>query len=259
MARATGYPKNVTKKAAKANSSAKAPPRKAPRSTPGAASRKRKRAAPPPVDAIIAGLEALYPDADCELVWGTPFHLLVATILSAQCTDKVVNTVTPPLFARFADAAALARADVGEVERLVARTGFFRQKAKNIVATAQRIVRDHPSLPSGEVPRSMERLIELPGVARKTANVVLGTAYGMNEGFVVDTHIARIAGRLGLTREEDPKKIEQDLMRLMPKPLWTRLGHQIIWHGRRVCGARKPACAECALASSCPSAMLAGA
>ena len=203
-----------------------------------------------PIADLVAGLDALYPDAECELDFGSPFQLLVATILSAQCTDKVVNTVTPALFARFADAAALAAADVGEVERLVARTGFFRQKAKNIVATARRLVEED----GGEVPREMARLVTLPGVARKTANVVLGTAYGMNEGFVVDTHIGRIAGRLGLTKEADPKKIEQDLMAVMPRALWTRLGHQIIWHGRRVCQARKPACERCGLAALCPSA-----
>lgn len=209
------------------------------------------------IAAIIDGLERLYPDAHCELDYATPFQLLVATILSAQCTDKLVNQVTPALFARFPDAQAMAAADVVEVERLVSRTGFFRQKAKNIVAAAQKIVGEQ--LPPGEVPRTMDALITLPGVARKTANVVLGSAYGMNEGIAVDTHVTRLAQRLGLSRESDPKKIEQDLLRVLPREKWTQLGHQIIWHGRRVCQARKPDCAHCALAPHCPSAFTFGA
>ena len=199
---------------------------------------------------IVAGLERMYPEAECELTFGTPFQLLVATILSAQCTDKLVNQVTPSLFARFPDAPAMAGADVAEVEKLVSRTGFFRVKARNIVATAQALMLDH----AGEVPRSMDALINLPGVARKTGNVVLGTAYGMNEGIAVDTHVARLSARLGLSTETDPKKIEQDLLALLPRDKWTQLGHQIIWHGRRVCQARKPACGECPLAPLCPSA-----
>lgn len=209
------------------------------------------------VAALVSGLEQLYPDAHCELDYATPFQLLVATILSAQCTDKLVNQVTPALFARFPDARAMAAADGAEVERLVSRTGFFRQKAKNIVAAARKIVAEHPELPPGEVPRTMDALITLPGVARKTANVVLGSAYGMNEGIAVDTHVTRLAQRLGLSRESDPKKIEQDLLRILPREKWTQLGHQIIWHGRRVCQARKPDCAHCALAPLCPSATVA--
>ncbi|HEX2573919.1 MAG TPA: endonuclease III [Polyangia bacterium] len=219
----------------------KAPPRRGRRTRAEEAERVR---------AILAGLDELYPEADCELVHKNAFELLVATILSAQCTDKVVNTVTPALFARYPDAASLAAADPAEVEQLVAKTGFFRQKTKNIIGAATILAREH----GGEVPRDMEALRQLPGVARKTANVVLGTAYGIPSGVVVDTHIARLSGRLGLTREEDPVKIEQDLMRAIPQDRWIQFGHQLIWHGRRVCAARKPQCETCLLAPQCPSA-----
>ena len=198
---------------------------------------------------ILDGLDRLYPDATCELDFTSPFQLLVATILSAQCTDKVVNQVTPALFARYPDARALAAADVVVVEGLVSRTGFYRNKAKNIVGTAARLVAGH----GAEVPRTMEALVALPGVARKTANVVLGTGFGLEEGFVVDTHIGRLARRLGLTRHDDPVKVERDLVARIPRPRWTRTGHQLIWHGRRLCQARKPDCARCPLASLCPS------
>jgi endonuclease III len=209
-----------------------------------------RRAAKPPVAALLAGLDALYPDAHCELDFATPFQLLVATILSAQSTDKMVNAVTPALFARFPDARAMAAADPAEVERLVSRTGFFRQKAKNIVGAARRIVAEYRA----EVPKTMDDLVTLPGVARKTANVVLGSGFGMNEGIAVDTHVTRLSGRLGLSRETDPVKIERDLLALFPRDAWTRVGHQIIWHGRRVCAARKPMCNICTLAPLCPSA-----
>ena len=225
--------------------------RKAPRRA--AAPRRRakeKRPSPARVAGLIAGLERLYPEAHCELDFADPFQLLVATILSAQSTDKVVNTITPELFRRWPDAAALAAAEQAEVEPVVARTGMFRQKSKNILGAARLIAREH----GGRVPRTMAQLIELPGVARKTANVVLGSAFGMNEGIAVDTHVTRLSGRLGLSRETDPPKIEQDLLRLFPREKWTQLGHQLIWHGRRVCHARKPACGECALAPHCPSA-----
>jgi endonuclease-3 len=217
----------------------------------------RKAAAPTSerVAAIVDGLQRLYPDATCELDFGTPFQLLVATILSAQCTDKVVNTVTPKLFARYPDARALAAADPADVEPLVARTGFFRNKTKSILGAARALVEKY----GGEVPRSMEALVELPGVARKTANVVLGTAFGMNEGIAVDTHVARLSGRLGLSKQTDPAKIERDLLALLPRERWTLLGHQIIWHGRRVCGAKKPACDACTLSPICPSSTVASA
>ncbi|MSP60171.1 MAG: endonuclease III [Myxococcales bacterium] len=222
----------------------------APRSPRPATPSKPPPQQPGPATAIINGLQALYPEAHCELVFASPFQLLVATILSAQSTDKMVNAITPGLFTRFPDAAALAAADPAEVERLVARTGFFRQKAKNIVGSARLITTVH----GGEVPRTMEALCTLPGVARKTANVVLGSAYGMNEGIAVDTHVTRLAGRLGLSRHTDPVKIERDLVGLFPRERWTQLGHQIIWHGRRVCQARKPACQSCTLAPHCPAA-----
>jgi endonuclease-3 len=195
-------------------------------------------------------LRAAYPDAGCELDYRNALELTVATILSAQCTDKRVNLVTPALFARFPDAAALAAADQHEVEALIRSTGFFRNKAKNVIAMARALVDRH----GGEVPRTMEQLTTLPGVGRKTANVILGNAFGLNEGIVVDTHVARLAARLGLTRETDPVKIEKALMPLFPRASWTMLSHLLIWHGRRVCVARKPRCAECVLRDRCPSA-----
>jgi endonuclease III len=195
-------------------------------------------------------LRAAYPDASCELDHRNALELTVATILSAQCTDKRVNLVTPALFTRFPDAAALAAADQHEVEALIRSTGFFRNKAKNIIAMARALVDRH----GGEVPHTMEQLTTLPGVGRKTANVILGNAFGLNEGIVVDTHVARLAARLGLTRETDPVKIEKALMPLFPRASWTMLSHLLIWHGRRVCVARKPRCAECVLRDRCPSA-----
>jgi endonuclease-3 len=203
------------------------------------------------VTQILDELDRLYPDAHCELVhWQTPLQLLVAVILSAQCTDERVNQVTPALFARFPDAAAFAAADPSELERLIHSTGFYRNKAKHIREACKKIVEKH----AGQVPRTMKELIALPGVARKTANVVLGTAYGIPSGVVVDTHIGRLAGRLGMSAQRDPKKIEADLMQLWPQERWILAGHRLIWHGRRVCGARKPRCAECTLVPLCPSA-----
>ncbi len=202
---------------------------------------------------ITVALDKLYPDAHCELNFETPFQLLVATILSAQCTDKRVNIVTPPLFARFPDAHAMAAATQPQLEELIKTTGFFRNKAKNIRGAAQVLCDEF----DGEVPRTMSELLTLPGVARKTANVVLGSAFGQNEGFVVDTHIGRLSQRLGLTTEEDPVKIERDLCAIIPQERWTLLGHQLIFHGRRVCDARKPDCGHCTLLADCPSAMTA--
>jgi endonuclease-3 len=200
---------------------------------------------------ILDRLDRLYPDAHCELVhWQTPLQLLVSVILSAQCTDARVNMVTPALFRRYPDARAFATAEAAELEELIRSTGFYRNKAKNIRAACKVIVEKH----GGEVPRSLDALIELPGVARKTANVVLGTAYGIISGVVVDTHIGRLSKRLGMTREDDPEKIEKDLMALWPEDRWIMSGHRLIWHGRRVCNARKPNCAGCDLASLCPAA-----
>lgn len=194
-------------------------------------------------------LEAEYPDAHCALDHGNPFQLLAATILSAQCTDERVNMVTPILFARFPDPRALAGADQSEVEEIVRSTGFFRSKAKNLIGMADAVVERH----GGEVPRDMEALVALPGVGRKTANVVLGNAFGIDEGVVVDTHVKRLAGRMGLTSEKTPEKIEPDLMGLFDRERWTMLSHLLIFHGRQVCNARKPACNECTLAHLCPA------
>jgi endonuclease III len=199
---------------------------------------------------LIDGLEELYPEAHCELDYQTPFQLLVAVILSAQCTDKRVNLVTPSLFKRFPNAAAMAVADAGELETLIKSTGFYRNKTKSILGAARTIMEEF----DGKVPQEMDELLTLPGVARKTANVILGTAFGKNEGFVVDTHIGRLANRLRLSRETDPVKVERDLCKKLPREKWTHLGHQLIWHGRRVCFARKPSCGECALVADCPSA-----
>jgi endonuclease-3 len=202
------------------------------------------------VKAILRELDRLYPKADCELERKDPFQLLCATILSAQCTDERVNMVTPALFGRFPTPAALATAPGPVLEDMIRSTGFFRNKAKNLIGAA-RLLNDKWA---GEVPRSMDELLELPGVARKTANVVLGTAYGIASGVVVDTHVTRLAGRLGLTRETAPEKIERDLMEIIPCQRWILLSHQLIWHGRRICHARKPSCDTCPLVPNCPSA-----
>lgn len=214
----------------------------------------RGREAGPARDArtleLLARLRREHPDAACALVAADAYQLLVATILSAQCTDERVNLVTPALFARFPDARALAAAPVDELEELVRTTGFFRNKARNLLGMAQAVVAEH----GGAIPSTMEELVALPGVGRKTANVVLGNAFGRNEGIVVDTHVQRLSGRLGLTREDDPVKIERDLMPLVPRADWTLWSHLLILHGRRVCNARKPRCGDCVLADLCPSA-----
>ena len=195
-------------------------------------------------------LRKAYPEAECELVHHDALELAVATILSAQCTDKRVNIVTPALFARFPDAPALAAADQQDVEALIRSTGFFRNKAKNIIGMARALIERH----GGEVPRTMDELVALPGIGRKTANVILGNAFGLSEGVVVDTHVARLSARLGLTRETDPVKIERALMALFPRSSWTLLSHLLIWHGRRVCDAKRPRCPDCVLRRICPSA-----
>lgn len=191
-----------------------------------------------------------YPDAHCALEHRDPFELLVATILSAQCTDKRVNMVTPALFKAFPDAAAMARARPVQLEKLIRTTGFYRNKAKSLKGTAEAI---HSRF-CGQVPATMPQLLELPGVARKTANVVLGNAHGKNEGVVVDTHVGRLSRRMGLTTHTDPKKVETDLMPLFPRRNWTLLAHLLIHHGRRICSARKPDCEQCPLATDCPKA-----
>jgi endonuclease III len=199
---------------------------------------------------VLNRLKIHYPDATCSLDYETPFQLLVATILSAQCTDERVNKVTPALFARFPDAQSMAEANPAEIEDLVKSTGFFRNKAKNIQAAAQKIVREF----NGAVPNTMAQLITLPGAARKTANVVLAHAYGINAGVTVDTHVKRLSNRLGFTNYDDPGKIEQDLMKILPQADWENWSIRLIYHGRATCDARKPDCASCFLADLCPSA-----
>ncbi len=199
------------------------------------------------VPGILAGLKKAYPEAECALRHVNPLQLLIATILSAQCTDKRVNLVTPELFRKYPSAEAFARASLTTLERMIHSTGFFRNKAKNIRESCRRLVRDH----NGQVPQSMEELLELPGVARKTANVVLGTAYGVASGVVVDTHVFRISRRLGLTPARTPEKVEQDLMALLPAGEWINFSHRLIHHGRRICSARNPQCSLCALETHC--------
>jgi endonuclease-3 len=198
--------------------------------------------------AIIAGLQKTYPDAHCELNFSNPLELLIATILSAQCTDKRVNIVTADLFKKYKHAADYANAPLAKLEEAVKTTGFFRNKAKNIQACCKALVEKH----SGEVPRTMEELYALDGVGRKTANVVLGNAFNINVGVVVDTHVTRLSHRLGLTKHADAVKVEPDLMQLVPQEQWTLFSHLLIWHGRRRCMARKPDCANCEVAALCP-------
>jgi endonuclease-3 len=199
---------------------------------------------------IVPTLARVYGDAHCALVHHNALELLVATILSAQCTDHRVNIVTATLFKKYRSAKDFAEADLGVLEQDIRSTGFFRNKARSIQGAARRIAEKH----GGEVPSTMEDLLELPGVARKTANVVLGTWFGTASGIVVDTHVQRISRRLQLTREDDPKKIEQDLMKLLPRAEWINFSHRLIWHGRKICAARKPKCGECPIAGECPSA-----
>jgi len=197
---------------------------------------------------ILAAFHDLYPDADVELDWETPLDLLVATILSAQSTDERVNQITSDLFAKYRTAADYAEADPETFQEEIRSSGFFRQKTKSILGAAEKIVEDF----GGEVPRTLEELVTLPGVARKTANLVLGTAFGEASGVVVDTHVKRVAYRLGLTLETAPEKIERDLMEVVPRDEWIFSGHALILHGRRVCEAKKPRCSECDLARWCP-------
>src|SRR5262252_1751875 len=236
----------ATSKAVKPAGKPRAGARAVPRS---AAPRARRFAVPDPVRvrAVIEQLQELYPDAKCALDFRSPLELLVATILSAQCTDERVNKVTPALFAAYPDAAAFAAADQGALEKAIHSTGFFRNKAKAIREASADIVAKH----GGEVPRTLEELTALRGVGRKTANVVLGNAYGI-PGIVVDTHVTRLSHRLGLTNETDPVRIEFALMPLVPQELWTLFSHWLILHGRAVCNARKPLCSQCPLSPHCP-------
>ena len=221
---------------------------------PSAAGRRRPGRAParPSAAEILSRLKALYPDARCALEYQNAYELLCATILSAQCTDARVNLVTPQLFSRYPTVFELARAEPSDVEEIIKSTGFFRNKTRSLIGMAQAVVADH----GGQIPRTMEELRRLPGVGRKTANVVLGNAYNINEGVTVDTHVTRLSGLLGLSREGDAVKIEQELMGLFPQAEWALLSHLLIFHGRQICIARKPRCPNCALAQLCPSVKL---
>ena len=212
-----------------------------------------KPGSPEQVQAIISELRRLYPDAKCSLNFSNPLELLIATQLSAQCTDERVNIVTEQLFQKYPSVENYATVRQEELEQDIKSTGFYRNKAKNVRGAAQRIITNY----GGEVPRTIADLLTLPGVARKTANVVLGNAFGIVEGFVVDTHIGRLARRFGWTTHEDPVKVEQDLMGIVPQKDWLDLSHLMIYHGRAVCYARKPVCERCALADLCPSAFIA--
>ena len=239
------------KKPSKRVAGAKPVARSRKRSVGGAAKPVRRRFAPAGERApeIYARLAREYPDATCALDHRNPYELLVATILSAQCTDKRVNMVTPALFAKYPDAQALSIADPEQLQEMIKSTGFFRNKAKSLLGMSNAVVEKH----GGKVPRAMDSLVTLPGVGRKTANVVLGNAFGTNEGVVVDTHVSRLSQRLQLTKHADPVKIEQDLIGLFPREQWTMLSHLLISHGREICDARKPLCERCVVNDLCPS------
>jgi endonuclease-3 len=241
-AKKVGTKKNVSGKAR----AAKKAGAKAKANSPGKAA---KGTEPKRVAAILAKLDEAYPNATCELQHESPFQLLVSTILSAQCTDVRVNQVTESLFKKYTSPEAFAYATPSELEKEIRPTGFFRNKTKSIMGASRAIVEQF----GGQVPRTMDEILTLPGVARKTGNVVLGTAYGLASGIVVDTHVLRLSKRLDLTRHEDPRNVEQDLMKIIPKEKWISFSHQLIWHGRRVCVARKPKCAECNLEPLCYS------
>jgi endonuclease-3 len=214
--------------------------------------RRRVKATPELAALYYDRLAEIYPGAHCALDHRNAFELLAATILSAQCTDARVNIVTPALFARYPTAHELADAEQDDVEQIIPSTGFFRSKAKSLIGMAGALVERH----GGEVPRTIDELTALPGVGRKTANVILGNAFGLNEGVVVDTHVARLSHRLGLVTGDDPVKIERKLMKLVPRERWTMLSHLLIEHGRQVCDARKPRCGECVLSDTCPSSTI---
>ena len=213
------------------------------------AAKRPAKATPERAAEIYGRLQAHYPNAHCALDFTSPFQLLVATILSAQCTDKRVNMVTPALFKRYRTPAAMSEAKPEELEEMIKSTGFFRNKTKSLLAMSRAVAEQH----GGRVPDTMEELVQLPGVGRKTANVVLGNAYDKNEGVVVDTHVGRVSARLGLTKQSDPVKVEQDLAKLFPREQWTMLAHLLIEHGRQICEARRPKCEICFLNDICPS------
>jgi endonuclease III len=237
--------KKAARKKTTLKTSAKAKPRKAGKSRGGPPDLTNPRR----VAAILQKLEEAYPDATCELKHASPFQLLISTILSAQCTDVRVNQVTETLYKKYPNPQALAYANPSELELEIRPTGFFRNKTKSVIGASKEVVEKF----GGEVPRTMEEILTLPGVARKTGNVVLGTAYGIASGVVVDTHVQRLSNRLELTKNQEPRKIEQDLMKVIPQDRWIKFSHQLIWHGRRVCVARKPKCAVCNLENLCNS------
>ena len=228
----------VLAKAVKAATKASKPPKRS------------KLATPAEAQELYRTIRERHRDAHCELEHNSPFELIVATVLSAQSTDVMVNKITPELFKRWPGPQELAKAEPAQVEQVLSKIGMFRQKTKNIVGLSQRLIAEH----GGRVPRTLAELVKLPGVGRKTANVVLGVAFGQPEGVVVDTHVQRISQRLGLTRHDEPIEIEQDLMKLFDRTLWDPLSHTLIFHGRRICTARKPACAACPAQDRCPSA-----
>jgi endonuclease III len=236
-------------KRAPAKRSARRPPRSAARAKPAPAAGSAMGATPERVRAILEKLDEAYPAATCALRHDNPFQLLISTILSAQCTDERVNQVTTILYPKYPTPEAFAYANPRELEKEIRPTGFFRNKTKSVMGASKRIVEAF----GGKVPQTMDELLTLPGVARKTANVVLGTAFGVASGVVVDTHVQRLAGRLDLSQQQDPKKIERDLMHAIPQDRWILFSHQLIWHGRKVCQARKPRCAECKLETLCYS------
>jgi endonuclease-3 len=251
----------TAKKAVKKPSKARAPAaaRKQAAAVSAAPSKKQQRATKKatPNAALVATtyekLRARHSDAHCELDHESPFQLILATVLSAQSTDVMVNKITPELFQRWPTPLALSNAEPAEVERVLSKIGMYRQKTKNVIGLSKRLVEEH----QGEVPRTLAELVKLPGVGRKTANVVLGVAFGTPEGVVVDTHVQRISQRLGWTKHSEPQDIERDLMALFPRTDWDMLSHTLIFHGRRVCAARKPACAACPVSAECPSAFAA--
>ena len=246
---------NSKHKAAKKEARAKKAPRRAAKPSPRPAKRSSRTSPfgrgpnPERVKAILHGLDEAYPAASCALKHDNPFQLLISTILSAQCTDERVNMVTPGLFKKYPTPAAFAYANPRDIEKEIRSTGFYRNKTKSILGASKKIVEEF----GGEVPRTMDQILTLPGVARKTANVVLGTGFGIAAGVVVDTHVQRLSRRLDLTKNTDPKKIETDLMKVIPEDRWILFSHQLIWHGRRICKARKPLCIECNLEKICYS------
>lgn len=245
-------PKTKAKKIAARSgkrSKSSSPARKAKASRTSGSKPNAAGANPRRVSEILQKLDEAYPNVTCALEHHTPFQLLISTILSAQCTDERVNIVTATLFPKYPNAKAFAYANPAELEQDIRPTGFFRNKTKSIMGASKKIVEEF----HGEVPQTMEQLLTLPGVARKTANVVLGTAFGIASGVVVDTHVMRLTGRLDLSKNTDPKKIEQDLMQIIPRDRWILFSHQLIWHGRQICQARKPKCLECNLERICYS------